>query len=181
MTRAELRREIDGLRALLGLNNRRTIDEWEAMPQDVRDGLAARAFVAESGDATSALARLGFSGLNKLPRNSVRIYADYVSRIFGTAGVRAILKRDLAAIDNERAAMLARQVKVALHGRDGDAVRAFEGLVKVCGWAFLDDSAPDTQRQISGMSQPVSQPHPNSTHPTDVIDEKHARSRTFRT
>lgn len=142
MTRRELDAEIAKLRATLGLQKHRTISEWEAMPREVRDGLAARAFVAESGDAMSALVRLGFPGLNNLSKSEARRYGDYVSRIFGTPGVQAILKRDLASIDKERASLLARQVKIALHGQDADAVRAFEGLARVCGWAFRGDSAP---------------------------------------
>jgi hypothetical protein len=76
----------------------------------------------------------------------VRLYSDYVARVFGTPGVRAILKRDLAPIDKERASMLARQAKIALYGEDGDSVRAFEVLVKVCGWAFRGDPAPQEAR-----------------------------------
>ena len=55
MTRRELHREIAELPAVLGLRTHRTITEWEAMPQDVRDRLAARAWVSEWGDPTSAL------------------------------------------------------------------------------------------------------------------------------
>ena len=50
MTRAEMRRELEDLRKLLGLSKPRTMDEWEMLPPTVRDPLAARAFIAEWGD-----------------------------------------------------------------------------------------------------------------------------------
>ncbi|MGA7201620.1 MAG: hypothetical protein WBX26_07310 [Candidatus Cybelea sp.] len=39
MTRRELRRENEDLRALLGLSKPRTIDDWEMLPQGIRDPL----------------------------------------------------------------------------------------------------------------------------------------------
>ena len=142
MTRHELHAEIAELRATLGLRKHRTISEWEGMPQEVRDGLAARAWISEWGDPTAAMARLGFPALNKLPQTKVGLYSNYVTRIFETPGVRAILKQALAPIDEERAAMLARQVKIALHGEDADSTRAFESIARVCGWAFHADPLP---------------------------------------
>lgn len=59
MTRRELRRENEELRAALELRGYRTIDQWEALPQALRDPLAARAFIAEWGDFGRALIRLG--------------------------------------------------------------------------------------------------------------------------
>lgn len=47
MTRRELRRENEELRALLGLSKPRTLHDWEMLPEEIRDPLAARAFVAE--------------------------------------------------------------------------------------------------------------------------------------
>ncbi len=57
MTRPELRRENDELRAALELRGHRTIEEWEALPPWFRDPLAARAFIAEWGDFGRALNR----------------------------------------------------------------------------------------------------------------------------
>lgn len=142
MTRKQQREEIAALRALLGLSRRRTIQEWEQLPQDVRDGLAARAFVAEWGDLTAALIRLGFPALNKLPPNEARRYLDHIARIFGAPGVQAILARDLAAIDDERKSIVARQTKIALYGEDAESVRAAALLVKVCRWVFCAVPAP---------------------------------------
>lgn len=56
--------------------------------------------------------------------------------------MQAILERDLAAADAERAAMLARQVKIALLGEDGAATRAFEPIARVCRGVVRGDSAP---------------------------------------
>lgn len=135
MTRRELHAKIAELRATLGLRRHRTIGEWEAMPQEVRDGLAARAWISEWGDPTSAFLRLGFAPLNRLPPNKVQLYRDYVVRIFGTPGVQAILARDLAIVADERRSILARQVKIALYGDDAESVRAAALLIRVCGWA----------------------------------------------
>lgn len=104
------------------------------MPQEMRDGLAARAWISEWGDPTAALLRLGFPALNRLPPSKVRLYSDYVDRIFGTPGVQAILAHDPSSIDEERKSILARQVKIALYGDDAASVRAAASLLKVCGW-----------------------------------------------
>ena len=140
--RRELRRENEELRALLGLTKPRTIEEWEMLPHMVRDPLAARAFIAEWGDPGRALIRLGFPAMNRLPPDKVHLYHDHVSRIFDTPGVQAILKRDLARLDLEREAILARLCRVGLHGSDAESVRAAEALIKVCGWEYRRDSTP---------------------------------------
>jgi hypothetical protein len=139
MTRRELRREVEDLRALLGLTKPRAIEEWEALPQEVRDPLAARALIAEWGDRGRALVRLGFVAMNRLPPDKVRAYSDHISRVFETTGVQAILKRDLARLDVEREAILSRQCRTALYGEDGESVRAATLLIKVCGWVFGGD------------------------------------------
>ena len=59
MTRRELRRENEELRAALGLHGQRTIEEWERLPQAFRDALAARAWIAAWGDAGRALIAWG--------------------------------------------------------------------------------------------------------------------------
>jgi hypothetical protein len=144
MTRRELRREVEELRRLLGLTKPRTIEEWEALPQSVRDPLAARAWIAEWGDRSRALVRLGFAAMNRLPPDKLRAYSDHVSRVFETPGVQAILKRDLARLDVEREAILSRQCRTALYGEDGESVRAATLLTRVCGWEFRGVPAPLT-------------------------------------
>ena len=108
MTRAEMRRENQELRARLSLNSLRTIDEWEALPLEIRDPLAARAWIAEWGDPARALIRLGFAPMHRLPPNKVGMYRDHIARVFETSAVRAILKRDLGRLDADREAILAR-------------------------------------------------------------------------
>jgi hypothetical protein len=143
MTRRELRRENEDLRALLGLTSRRTIEEWEALPRAIRDPLAARAFIAEWGDVGRALVRLGFPAMNRLPPDKVRLYKNYAARVFETPGVRAVLERDLARLDADREAILSKLSQTALYGEDADSVRAAEALVKACGWAFRLDPRPE--------------------------------------
>jgi hypothetical protein len=134
MTRRELRRENDELRAALELRGYRTIEDWEALQPARRDPLAARAFISEWGDKGRALIRLGFPAMNKLPRNGIHLYKDHVTRVFDTPGVQAILKRDLGRIDPDREAMLSRLSWIGLHGPDDQSVRAIDLLAKVCGW-----------------------------------------------
>ncbi|MGA8099312.1 MAG: hypothetical protein WB810_11720 [Candidatus Cybelea sp.] len=136
MTRRELRRENEELRAALGLRDYRTMDEWEMLPAAIRDPLAARAFIAEWGDKGRALIRLGFPAMNKLPPDRVHLYNDHVARVFETPGVQAILERDLARLDFEREAILLRVTRAALYGADAESVRAAALLIKVCGWEF---------------------------------------------
>jgi hypothetical protein len=154
MTRRELRREVEELRALLGLSKPRTIEEWERLPAAIRDPLAARAFIAEWGDKGRALIRLGFPAMNRLPPYRVRLYNEYATRVFETPGVQAILKRDLARLDVEREAILSRVCQTALYGEDGESVRAATLLMKICGWEVRRDSTPDAASQLGSMSQP---------------------------
>jgi hypothetical protein len=142
MTRRELRRENDELRAALGLREHRTLEEWECLPTAIRDPLAARALIVEWGDRVAALVRLGFPSLSQLPPSQVGAYRDHIERVFGTPGVAAILQRELAGINVERAALLERQVRIALYGQDDASIRAFEGLARVCGWTSRDGSQP---------------------------------------
>lgn len=134
MTRRELRRENEELRAALELRGYRTIDQWEALPQALRDPLAARAFIAEWGDFGRALIRLGFPAMNKLPPSQVHVYKDYVARIFETPAVQAILKRDLGRLDMEREAILSRQYQTARFGENAESIRAADLIAKVCKW-----------------------------------------------
>jgi hypothetical protein len=122
-----MRREIDELRAALESRGFRTIENWEGLP-------AARAFIAEYGDWSRALIRLGFPAMNRLPPDRVHLYDEHVARVFGTPGVEAILKRDLARLDLEREAILARLCRIGLYGEDGESVRAATLLIRVCGW-----------------------------------------------
>jgi hypothetical protein len=142
MTRRELWRENEYLWAPLGLSKPRTIDDWEMLPQEIRDPLAARALVAEWGEAGRALIRLGFPAVNRLPPDKVSLYKEYIARVFETPGVRAILERDLSRLDADREAILARQSRTALYGEDAESVRAAALVAKVCGWTFRGDYAP---------------------------------------
>ncbi len=144
MTRAEMRRELEELRKLLGLTNPRTIEKWEMLPPMVRDPLAARAFIAEWGDKGRALMRLGFPPMNRLPPDRVHAYSDCVTRVFDTPGVHEILKRDLSRLDADREAILSRQMRTALYGEDAESVRAAALLIKVCGWEYRGDRATPT-------------------------------------
>lgn len=140
MTRREMRREIEDLRAALELRGFRTIEEWERLPAPIRDPLAARAFVAEWGDKGRALIRLGFPAMNRLPPDRVHLYNDHAARVFDTPGVQTLLKRDLARFDPDREAIIARVCRTAIFGEDGDSVRAATLLIKICGWEYHSES-----------------------------------------
>jgi hypothetical protein len=79
--------------------------------------------------------------MNRLPPDRVHIYNDHVARVLDVPGVQAILDRDLARLDADREAILARQVRTALYGEDAESVRAAALLIKVCGWEFRGDAA----------------------------------------
>lgn len=149
MTRRELRRENEELRAALQLRGHRTIEEWERLPQALRDALAARALIAESADKGRALIRLGFPVMHRLPPSKVRLYNDHVARIFGPPGVQENLDRYLAWLEPDREAILARMCRTALYGDDGESVRAAAVLIKVCRWDNRDDST-----RKSGLEPP---------------------------
>jgi hypothetical protein len=140
VTRRELRRENRELRNALGLCGHRTIEEWERLPEAIRDPLAARALIAEWGDAGRALIRLGFPPMNKLPPNQVHLYSDHIARVFDAPGVHTVLKRDLGRLDADREAILSRLCRTALYGEDADSVRAAEAIIKACGWAIRGKS-----------------------------------------
>ena len=133
MTRRELRRENEELRARLACAGIGRSRSGRQFPPALRDPLAARAFLAEWGNLGNALIRLGFPPMNKLPPDQVHLYKDYTARVFDTPGVQAILKRDLSRIDlAER--MLSRLSWIALHGEADQCLRAIDVLAKVCGW-----------------------------------------------
>jgi hypothetical protein len=142
MTRRELRRENDELRAALDLRGYRTIEEWETLPAPLREPLAARAWIAEWGDAGRALIRLGFPAMNRLPPDKVSAYKAHIARVFETPAVQALVRRNLARLDVEREAILSKQVQVALYGEDAESVKAATLLFKVCGWEFRPEASP---------------------------------------
>lgn len=134
----QLHQENIALRKALGNDERTyTIDEWEAtMPQDVRDGFAARALIVTRGDAFRALGMLGFPNVNKY---GAKKFHDVVERIFRTPGVQAALTRDLAKPEEHRQEIIARQISIALYADDEASTKAFVALSRVCGWQKTPD------------------------------------------
>lgn len=145
-SRKDLRNENAELRKLLKLTNTPywSVEEWEsANPQDVRDGLAARVFLNEWGDRHKALRRLGFAPPERIRTHARPAYVRGCMQIFDTPGVREILSRELSHIEEQRDALLRRQVKTALYGCDHDSVNAFSLLARVMGWF----EKPSTERR----------------------------------
>ena len=140
--KAELETEITDLRRTLDNGNRYTIERWEQfLPQPTRDALAARALIHCNGDAFRAAARLGFAPIHK------RQAEDVIARLFGTEGVKAILERDLQKPEENRQALIERQVRIALYGDDSTSVKAFQMLAKCCGWVKTPDVLVQNNRQ----------------------------------
>jgi hypothetical protein len=171
MTRRELRRENDELRAALRLRGLRTIEEWESLPQWLRDPLAARAWIGEWGEPTYALIRLGFPAVNQLPPDKVGQYKDHVARVFETPGAQAIIKRDLRRLDADREAILSRQCQIALYADAAESVRAAELIAKVCGWGSRGGSPPATAPERAICLNRVSTA-PNRANVMEAIGEK---------
>ena len=82
MTRKELRRENDELRAALGIREHRTIEEWECLPRAMRDPLAARALIASWGDRVEALVRLGSLLVTTTAVSGWRLPGPYPARLW---------------------------------------------------------------------------------------------------
>ncbi len=172
MTRRERRRENEELRAALGLGGQRTIEEWEALPQAVRDPLAARAWIAEWGDPGRALVRLGFPAMNRLPPEKVPAYKDHIARVFETPGVQAILKRDLSRLDADREAILARQLpRTALYGEDAESVKNSSVACQGVRMGISRRSHASDHLHVGSMSQPCLNRTPTQYTPEDVGDE----------
>lgn len=133
----ELEREVKELRGRLELDGGLDVTLWEQFnPQDVRDALAARALIAEWGNPTNALIRLGIEATGEHGR-----FDALAKRIFDTPGVRAILAKNLSEIEERKKDILARQVQIALYGDDDASVRAASQLAKVAGWQKTPDVA----------------------------------------
>src|SRR5215472_6666701 len=102
----ELEAEIADFRRVKAADMHYDIETWETMmPTDVRDALAARALIHCNGDAFRAAARLGFG-----PLRTKHAQAEVFPRLFGTEGVKAILARDLSEPEENRQALIERQV-----------------------------------------------------------------------
>ena len=113
---------------------RYTLEEWEDyLPQPIRDALAARALIACNGNAKNAAIRLGIT--QKHAAYSKKFY----NRIFGTDGTKELLARDLKEPEENRAALIERQVRIALYGEDAASVRSFQMIAKMCGWIKTPD------------------------------------------
>jgi hypothetical protein len=113
----------------------------EVLDQPTRDRLAARALMQCWCDYRSALIRLGYNKDQIAGKNGylTDLGRAESARIFDTDGVRSILNRDLAKVEAERSAIIARQAEIALHGSDDAAVRATQQLAKMTGWQIVPD------------------------------------------
>lgn len=135
-SRKALKAEIAELRARLELTESvASFEDWGASaPQDIRDRMAARALVSEYLNGPNALKRLGFKITDEKGRLDRPYYLLLVKKVFETPGVRAILAHDLKDIEQVRKEVLARQTEIALHGEEGNAVRAATVIAKIAGW-----------------------------------------------
>lgn len=141
-----------------------TFEEWASLlPQETRDALAARALMASEGDAFRAAVRLG------LGRQHRPEAAEILPQVFGTPGVRAILERDLKEPEQNKHALIERQVKIALYGEDTASVRAFQMLAKTCGWVQTPDVLVQHNRQT--ILTLVTQKNNRGENPAEAIVE----------
>jgi hypothetical protein len=118
------------------------IEEWERMmPQDLRDAFAARALIEANGSGARAACVLGFSK----PKHGFP--KGFMDRLFDTAGVQAILKRDLSKPEEYKSKLIERMVQLALYADEGSSIRAMQLLSKLCGWIRMPEVLVQNNRQ----------------------------------
>ena len=108
---------------------------YEVIPaQEVRDDLAVRALMRHAGDVYASLRDLGFilTGLSHKEKLAL------AERVFTTDGVKArLVEVRRGIIDKQR--LLARQVEIAAHGNEDQAIRAFSNIARMMGWTKPGD------------------------------------------
>ncbi|GAC1550357.1 MAG: hypothetical protein NVS3B16_24690 [Vulcanimicrobiaceae bacterium] len=142
----DARAEVKQLRVVLELERKyESYEEWgEYLPQEMRDEMAARALLTSWGQTWKALILLGFdvaigsshAQAGHLSTPQIKALAE---RIFGTAGVKAIVARGLLDIEEQRSAIVRRTAEIAVNGSDEASVRATQMVAKLAGW-----TGPDT-------------------------------------
>lgn len=140
----ELEEEVAQLRELLQLTHARDLEEWDILPQNIRDQMAARAIMSEWGDITKAAMRLGFK-IDKEAMGKNERLALY-ERLFNTPGVKALLRHHTKEIEENRDQILSRLQQIAIHGSDDAAVRAIQSVAKIAGWQKTPDTTIDNRR-----------------------------------
>jgi hypothetical protein len=139
--------EIFALRKLLGMHGTQDEETWGLhAPQDVRDQMAASAYIAEKLNPYHALLRLGFpvEPMASRPRGpkekaALQETLELAGRIFGTPGVKKILEDDARSVEENRHELQKRLVQIGRHGDDGESVRAIQQLSRMLpGWLAGD-------------------------------------------
>lgn len=173
-----LKEEIASLRAALALQDSLDVDTWaQHAPQEVRDRMAASAYVAEKLDAPRALKRLGFT----IPMRQGGKYCEpivwvWCDKVFGTPGVKRELAMLTKTAQENREAIVKRTTEIALHGSDGDSVRATQQLAKMCDWNEGDKKVAEagaakvTLMQMLGSSQNANRVQSEVRDPDAIID-----------
>jgi len=155
----EMKADNDQLREALALE-KRSLDEWLEMPEQMRDRLAAEAFFFEKGRRMSAAVRLGFAPTGSDVKNK-----ELFAALFETPGCRAIIERDLEDAEANRKPLLARMIYVGLNGDDDAAVRATQLVARMAGWQLTpetvvnNDNRKVTLLQILGTATPEGDQH----------------------
>jgi hypothetical protein len=138
-------REIAQLRTALSLNGKMEEDTWATFaPQDVRDQIAATAYINGRLDPFNALTLLGFP---PAPRGNGRDETagrkealKLAERIFQTEGVQRILMDEAKSVEENRRALEQRLVQIGRHGDDASSIRAIEQLSRMLpGWKAGDE------------------------------------------
>jgi hypothetical protein len=175
----ELEKEVVALRQSLGLQHS-TVDEWARFaPQHLRDQMAASALIMEKLDEPRALIRLGFHCEKNKQNRWVAEVWEKARQIFDTPGVKAILERDMEDAEANKAKIIARLVQTAMHGSEGDSVRASQQLAKMADWNNTDRGALPTNVTVNLMQMFGDKPATQAksveaaADPDGVIDADH--------
>jgi len=145
----ELEEEVRELRERIGAGEQH-IEEWEGMPQELRDRFAARALMMEWGSPYASLARLGFGpkALAGLSGDEKRALRD---RIFLSPGVQAILRANLEADEARRKKILDRQFEIAEHGDNDQSTRSAQVYARLAGWLKEEPSQTNVTIHLASL------------------------------
>ena len=136
------------LRERLQMQNRMTMEEWMLSPQEIRDEMAARVLYKEKLNMKNALIRLGFVFMDEMGRldKAEQTRLEVAKIIFNTPGCQEHMLRHLGKAEENQDYIVNRMQQIALHGEDGDSVRAAGVIGKFKGWQQQPDTVIDNRR-----------------------------------
>lgn len=130
---ALLEEQNTALKAQLGADTPTDLEMWERFtPEPIRDAMVVRALIAEKCDPRRTLIWLGFDVHGEEMRK-------LAARIIDKPSVRELLNQTIGDdLESLKEGVLRRMSEIALHGEEGNAVRAATQLSKILPWERSD-------------------------------------------